>query len=393
MQWYSLENNINVFDPIQLSMFPPSVTLVTSCFDLTRFNGGCRSIDEFKESFDILLSLPCYLVIFGDSATIPILKTRRSGFGLDDMTLYIQREYENLETTVYLDKVRENREHYWPTRDSRTCAESHLLCCAKFFFLKEAMAINPFGHDRFGWIDSNLKLPNNSQHIKICENYRPEKILRAIDFTKADKFHIHVINVLDKRFKNPGKKYEMYSKYQWVMAGCFFTFGKDIGARIIDRLLEIFHQTTMAGYGHAEEMFFLEILDEFFGDIHRSYGDYGQIINNYELPTENIHYIFHLILKQYSQFEYNREVLDCAGALVESAKRFMITIPYDQYMEILIMWYVASYGVSGGDDYLAATTAQEIVSMCECNPLLKAEFMVRNDYYVAILGLDPKFVG
>ena len=41
----------------------------------------------------------------------------------------------------------------------------------------------------------------------------------------------------------------------------------------------------MLGYGHGEEMLYLEILDEFYDDIERSYGDYGQIINNYFLKT------------------------------------------------------------------------------------------------------------
>lgn len=374
------------------NMLPPSVTLVTSCFDLTRFNQGCRSIDQFKESFDILLSVPCYLVIFGDKVTIPILKERRQLHGLDELTLYVQREYEDLETTAFLNKVKENRDHYWPTRDARTCAESHLLCCAKFFFLKEVMFLNPFGHDRFGWIDSNLKLPHTSTHIKICENYRPEKMLRAIDFTKRDKFHIHVINVLDKRFKSRDAKYEMYQQYRWVMAGCFFTFGKEVGICVIDRLIEIFYDTTMAGYGHAEEMFFLEILDEFSDVIHRSYGDYGQIINNYDLPTENTHYIYYMILKRYNEMGYYRELLECATSLVESANRFLVMLPSDQYLEILLMMYLAKCEISNeegqGDENLMA---QKIVSMCECNPQLRAEFVKRNDYYVAVLGIDPKF--
>ena len=100
-----------------LEMIPPSVTMVTSCFNLTRFNPGCRSLLDNIESFDILLRLPCYLVIYGDSTTIPILKERRVLFGLGEMTIFIQKEYEELEVAVFTTKVRANREAYWPTRD------------------------------------------------------------------------------------------------------------------------------------------------------------------------------------------------------------------------------------------------------------------------------------
>jgi len=370
-------------------MIPPSVTLVTSCYDLTRFHHGCRPIEEFKTSFNILLSVPCYLVIYGDKKTIPVMKEIREQFGLTELTFYVQKEYEELETTAYLDKVRENRSKYWPTRDERTCSESHLLCCAKFFFLKEAMKINHFDHERFGWIDCNLKLPNTTSHIKICENYSPEKLLRAIEFTKVNKFHIQAMNVLDKKYKDPRLKSEMYRQYQWVVTGCFFTFGHTIGNRVLDRLIEVFHETTMAGYGHGEEMFFLEVLDEFYDDIHKSYGDYGQIINNYEFPVSNIHYIWYLILKKYEGFQYHREAADCANALIQSVKNYNISLDYGMYIELLIIWYSATLEKITPEE--AAKNALEIVSICASNPLLRAKFVEKNEYYVKVLGIDPKF--
>ena len=71
--------------------------------------------------------------------------------------------------------------------------------------------------------------------------------------------------------------------------------GKSICERICLRLKDIFIQTTEMGYGHAEEMFYLEILDEFYDEIAHSYGDYGQIWNNMVLPMKNVHYIYWLI--------------------------------------------------------------------------------------------------
>jgi len=363
-------------------MIPPSVTMVTSCFNLTQFNPNGRSLLDNIESFDILLRLPCYLVIYGDSTTIPILKERRTQFGLGGMTLFIKKCYEELEVAPYTKTVRINRDNYWPTRDSRTCAESHLICCAKFFLLMEVMKMNPFGHERFGWIDGNLKM-SNPANIKICEDYRPHLLLNAIDKTPYDKFKLQVINVLDKSFKKPEKKREMYEQYRWVMAGCFFTFGKEVGEKIIKRLQEIFMETTIAGYGHAEEMFFLEVLDEFYDDIERSYGDYGQIVNNWINPTRNLNYIYELILKKYYHMGYYKEADRCARELIRSFQEYHVDIDYGTYMHILELWYLSN----AMDDELAPNIAKKIKEYCDLNPLLKAEYMKKGEYYEGIFGI------
>lgn len=369
-------------------MIPPSVTMVTSCFNLTRFNAGCRSLLDNIESFDILLSLPCYLVIYGDSTTIPILKERRIGFGLGEMTVFIQKEYEELEVAIFTTKVKANREAYWPTRDSRTCVESHLICCAKFYFLQEVMELNPFGHERFGWIDGNLKM-SNPANIKICENYSPHKLLGAIENTPYKKFKLQVINVLDKRFKTPENKREMYEQYRWVMAGCFFTFGKTVGQKVLSRLQEIFEDTTMAGYGHAEEMFFLEVLDEFAEEIERTYGDYGQIVNNWIKPMRNLHYIYELILKKYYAMGYYREADQCARGLIRSFQNYHVDIDYGTYMNILEIWYLSNTSLSLYD--IIPQIAATIVGWCETNPLLKAEYVKKVEYYDSVFGITSHF--
>ena len=377
-------------------MIVPSVTMVTSCFNLTRFNPGCRSLIDNIESFDILLRLPCYLVIYGDSTTIPILKERRVLFGLGEMTVFIQKEYEELEVAIFTQKVRANRTAYWPTQDSRTCVESHLICCAKFYFLQEVIQLNPFGHERFGWIDGNLKMPNPA-NIKICEDYSPHKLLKAIEYTPHNKFKLQVINVLDKRFKLSENKHEMYQQYRWVMAGCFFTFGKQIGQLILARLQEIFEETTISGYGHAEEMFFLEVLDEFHDVIERSYGDYGQIINNWIHPTRNIHYIYELILKKYYSMGYFLEADQCAHALIKSFQSYAVDIDYGTFMHILEIWYLSNTNIIRNTNTIveqnksANHIASIIVGWCESNPLLKAEYMKKTEYYDGVFGISSHF--
>ena len=71
-------------------------------------------------------------------------------------------------------------------------------------------------------------------------------------------------------------------------------------------------------------MFYLEILDEFYDEIHRSYGDYGQILNNFLSPTKNIEYVYHIIIQNFKNAGYE----DACKALQYSVDNYLI--PWDK---------------------------------------------------------------
>ena len=93
---------------------------------------------------------------------------QRQIYNLDKYTKYIQVELEDLWAYQFLPKVKENRKTYWPTRDERTCAESHIICCNKFDFVQETITINPFNTTHFGWIDAYLGDGKNGLRIHNC---------------------------------------------------------------------------------------------------------------------------------------------------------------------------------------------------------------------------------
>jgi hypothetical protein len=302
-------------------------------------------------------------------------------------------EIEDLWTYQFLDQVKQNRAKYWPTRDERTCAESHIICCNKFDFVMETISINPFNTTHFGWIDAYLgtplkevhlsqaypqvhqtpiaslsqAYPNTEHHrctsapapdtehhrctstpaantapaprgLRICENYTQTtipRILRTIaDEWKSSKFHIQILNACEKRFKEPQHKREYYNQYRWITCGGFFVTAPDAGIAILSRLKEIFVETTMAGYGHGEEMFYLEVLDEYKDQIRGTYGDYGQILDNFIYPTRNIEYVFHTIMTNYQRYGYHAEYAAAAAQLKESADKSWVIIDDDTYRTI-----------------------------------------------------------
>lgn len=304
---------------------PPNCTLITACYDLNKYNNKCRTTEECLALISPLLQLPVYLIIYGSKTTIPAIRMQRLNYGFDPITKYIQIEMEDLWTYQFLPKVKENRQKYWPTRDERTCAESHIICCNKFDFVLETIAMNPFNTTHFGWIDAYLGDGKNG--LRICENYDSmivPKILHELTKmpTPTNKFHIQVLNCNDKKFKQ--NKREFYERYRWVVCGGFFVTAPEAGTRILTRLKEIFVETTNQGFGHGEEMFYLEVMDEFYDDIHRSYGDYGQILNNFLNPTKNIEYVYHTIAENFKNAGYQQEYEDVCKKLQHSVDEYLI---------------------------------------------------------------------
>ena len=333
-----------------MQQLPPNCTLVTACYDMYKFNKHCRTIDESIDLITPLLKIPVYLVIYGTKKTIPLIEYVRNSFGFQSITKYICQEFDEIWTYQYLDQVKINREQYWPTKDARTCAESHIVCCNKFDFVLNTININPFNTTHFGWIDAFVGRREGGDSLRICENYRPNTLLHILHkLTESPNFHIQVLNVNDKKFLKPENKREYYEHYRWVVCGTFFATARDIGIKILTRLKEIFIETTMPkapltyGFGHGEEMFYLEILEEYMqnpddsnqtGVLIPSFGDYCQILDNIFVPTANIWYVYNVIILGFKKMGYWKEYELARRALLKSANTYHILLDQEIYKDL-----------------------------------------------------------
>lgn len=320
----------------------PDTTLVTALFDLSKFNTHVRTPEKALKGIDAILKLPVYLVIFANKEIMDIIRERRTSYCYHDMTVFISLDYDSLWSAQFTETVRKNREVYWPTQDERTCPESHLLCCNKFDFVLQAMDMNPFQTSTFAWVDSNLHVDDNTN--KICFRYTTSSIPRVLTQINKNKFHIQVMGVVDKKYKDTNHKREYYEIYRWLVSGCFFTCGIKVGKKILTRLKEVVKETTINGYGHGEEMFYLEVLDEFYDDIERSYGDYGQILNNFIHISNNYHYVYSVILLPLLDHGYYREAYDCASKMIYSVENHLLDeeMDYGLYIGTLRGQYEAA---------------------------------------------------
>ena len=148
--------------------------------------------------------------------------------------------------------------------------------------------------------------------------------------------------------------------------------GIDIGKKILKRLNEIVVETTLLGYGHGEEMFYLEVLDEFYDDIERSYGDYGNILNNFFGPTVNIHYINHLIVGNYIKHGYYKEGYECCYKLVREIENYNTSVDYELYLSILYNYYICAYYYKNRDE--SSKILDHIEKMATQHPQIKSVY-------------------
>ena len=350
-------------------MLTPNCTLVTACFVLSKYHQGARSKEKALKGIRVVLRLPIYLVIYGDQATLEDIRKERTEFGYDQLTCYKECNYEDIWSAQFTQKVHENRKVYWPTADARTCPESHLVVCNKFDFILQTIEENPFQTSRVGWIDSNLDRDSDKNN-KICEDYTENKLLQVLHNCDPDKFHIQVMGCVDKKYKELEHKREYYEHYRWLACGCLVVCGTEIGKRICTRLKEIVKETTLSGYGHGEEMFYLEILDEFRPHIARSYGDYGQILNNFHGLTRNLEYVYNTILASYFNAGYMEDVIDCAKYIIRGFDEHTIEGPVNYGLYISAMrLYV--YALQHRNPHRANDMRDNMVKMADTNAKFK----------------------
>jgi hypothetical protein len=139
-----------------------------------------------------------------------------------------------------------------------------------------------------------------------------------------------------------------------------------------------FITTTELGYGHGDDLLYLEILDEFYDDIERSYGDYGQILNNFIEQRENTHYVYYLILHNYINYGYYKEAYDCSIKLLTEIESFKIDVGYFIYMKILVDYFISvKYYLPD----LTKDVSNHILKVCNDNPYMKNEYNKEKDYY------------
>jgi hypothetical protein len=316
---------------------------------------------------EALLAVPCYLVIYCNQPLYDHIVERRRAYHLERVTRVISVEVEDLWAYSFADKIRTNREVYWPTRDARISVESTIIVFNKFNFVLRTMGENPFHTSRFGWIDGSL----HKMGSKICRDGQLSRRLLYVLNHITDRFHIQVLNVENKKFLLPENKREYYSQARWVAVGCLFTCSERIGYPILQRLQEVIQNTIEQGFGHHEEYTLLELQEEFPQDIYCGYGDYQDTLHNMIKPVENLVYVYWQIVMKYFHMGYDRECQEVCRAIISSFDEGLPEPNMDLYVRIYAVYYLSTMRQ---DATRGAEIGERIRSSINTHPLFAHHF-------------------
>ena len=259
-------------------------TFVSACFN-------CNKSEFFtnrylRKSLRTLV-IPCPLIIYCEEDTAHIYRTIRSLFHLEHITYIVEVKLEDLYFYKYKSYLTRGE-----AEESNYNKNAHIVMLNKFKFMLDSIEENRFNTTHFGWIDINLldKTFNNS--VNYLDNEIFNKILHICQNPK-DKFSIQVINKWTPDMYADLTKF--YSRYQWIVAGCFLTTDIASGKIILPKLIEKSVEISMIGHGSTEESMYSFIIDENTDLFNLSVGDYQDAVHNYYKLETNRDYVLWVV--------------------------------------------------------------------------------------------------
>jgi hypothetical protein len=261
-------------------------TFVTACFNCNKNKFFTNKY--LKKSLRTLV-IECPLIIYCEEEYAHIFRDIRKLFNLEHMTQIVTTKLEDLFFYKYKASLLRGEDV-----ETNYNKNAHIVMMNKFKFLLDSIEENRFNTSHFAWIDVNLleKTFNNSVNYLDLEIY--DKI-SAICKNPKDKFTIELINQwTPAMYANLN---EFYSKYQWIVAGCFFTMENNIGKIVLEKLINKAIDISLQGFGSGEESFFSFIIDENPNMFNLYIGDYQDTIHNYYKTEKNHDYVRWIIQK------------------------------------------------------------------------------------------------
>ncbi len=259
---------------------PYKTTFVTACFNC---NKNQFFINKYLKKSLRTITIECPLVIYCEEEHADIFRTIRRLFNLDHITHVIPVKMEELFFYQY-------KHHLLRGEDLATNynKNAHIVMMNKFKFLQEAIQENRFSTTHTAWIDVNLLEKNFNDSANYLDINIYDKIAH-ICANPRDKFTIELINHWMPSWYSDLNAF--YSRYQWIVAGCFFTMENMTGLVVLDKLIAKAVEITMQGFGSGEESFFSFVIDDD-PDLFNLYvGDYQDTIHNYYRIEKNHNYV------------------------------------------------------------------------------------------------------
>jgi hypothetical protein len=305
---------------------PSNWTVVTAYFDLTSMSDASSSIKNrpaahYLESACSTMAVEQNMVVFCEPNMVETLRALRPE-RLHSRTKFISMSFEDFPLTKYRSKIIENRKTI-RTLDDRNTPSYYLLCMARYAMLKQVIAENPFESSHFAWLNiciERMGVENVKQLSRVFEINRDKFSTCYIDYQRKENYLENVM-----RFG------------RCSMCSGFFTGNAHYMKTFCDRIEEKFMECVEKGYGHADEQLYSLVYfdDPSIFDVY--YGDYTEMITNYEWIREHPSKPLYLLIKNsYDAGDFQTCLKGCL-ALWRSWKKGYAKLSESEVMHMI--WY------------------------------------------------------
>lgn len=258
-----------------------SWTIVTAYFNLTKREDAspeirARDFRYYMKHANMTMALDQNLVVYCDSESLDNLKTLRPKHLLTEKTKFVIVEFEDIEIVKnFYEKIVSNRKHK-KSADPRNTASYYLFCMSRYELLLKTISENPFNSTHFAWCNICIERMNWKNEIvfpRIWREFRDKFSTCYIDYQPKDL----VIDNPEEYYRNGGR---------CSMCSGFFTGSKRYMREFCCEIISAFKEMCELKLGHADEQLFSIVFFKKPEIFEFYYGDYTEMIVNYEWIRE-----------------------------------------------------------------------------------------------------------
>lgn len=266
---------------------PPSWTVVTAYFDLTRRADASQEIRDRPQSYyfehaNMTMGTEQNLVVFCDAASLSGLQALRP-IHLRERTRYIVREFEDFNLVRECDAQLTANRVVRPSQDPRNTVSYYLFCMLRYEMILEVMAGNPFGSSHYAWCNiciERLSWKGGPTFANVWSEFRPKFSTCYIDYQSRARASDIV---------------GYYSPALCGMCSGFFTGNHYYFGAFCHLVLAKFRECLALGLGHADEQLYTlvyfehpELFDVYLGDYFSMITSYGWLVDDAHAPVHNV---------------------------------------------------------------------------------------------------------
>jgi predicted O-methyltransferase YrrM len=272
---------------------PPSWTVVTAYFDLTRRADASQEIKDRPQSYylehaNMTMAMQQNLIVFCDIASLSALQALRP-VHLQERTRYIVREFEDFSLVRECDAQLTANRVVRPSQDPRNTVSYYLFCMLRYEMILEVMAANPFSSSHFAWCNiciERMSWKGGPAFDKVWAEFRPKFSTCYIDY------------------QSRARASDIMAYYCPALCGMcsgFFTGNHYYFGTFCQLVLAKFRQCLMLGVGHADEQLYTLVYFENPELFDFYLGDYGSMIVNYGWVVDDAHPPVYNVLRRLSE--------------------------------------------------------------------------------------------